>query len=324
MGRREPRARKHAWMMTDEDSEARAQGPGLFGGFFANMFGGVEESSPDKARVVNAVRVSSCEAFPRRRDAHSLYVLRPALQFCAQCSQGCIACCQITAPGGWDLSLEIGSQVARQLGGSGQLAKGDVMTVGIGVGVRLTLDEGYDPPQGDMYTARQLVADQSTIPLSSDHEWIAIITVGSSIAGSVFIDSDSKIFQGEGFWSVVEDTDDNVPTAFQVNLHSPLFISPPPGLCRLWPTNGAWARNHVYAIFQANLKCPEGISVSGDLVVPPGNVYVNFKIKTEPAREGAPVRCLRLLCSRLPTSPVLPTARARGFVLIACMGALGR
>ena len=29
-----------------------------------------------------------------------------------------------------------------------QLAKGDVMKVNIDVGVRLTLDEGYDPPQG--------------------------------------------------------------------------------------------------------------------------------------------------------------------------------
>lgn len=56
------------------------------------------------------------------------------------------------------MSLEIGSQVARQLGGSGELAKGDVMTVGIGVGVRLTLDEGYDPPQGDIHTARQLAS----------------------------------------------------------------------------------------------------------------------------------------------------------------------
>ena len=62
-----------------------------------------------------------------------------------------------------------------------QLAKGDAMTVSIGVAVRLTLDEGYDPPQG-----------------------------------SVFIISDSKIFEGEGFWSVVEDTDDGVPTAIQV------------------------------------------------------------------------------------------------------------
>ena len=29
-----------------------------------------------------------------------------------------------------------------------QLAKGDVMAFNIGVAVRLTLDEGYDPPQG--------------------------------------------------------------------------------------------------------------------------------------------------------------------------------
>lgn len=87
----------------------------------------------------------------------------------------------ITSAGGWDLSLDLGSQIARQLGGSGQvsgtsqptglclkignvgpwcvfmwefvyvyvqLAKGDVMAFNIGVSVRLTLDEGYDPPQG--------------------------------------------------------------------------------------------------------------------------------------------------------------------------------
>lgn len=45
---------------------------------------------------------------------------------------------------------------------------------------------------------------------------------------------------------------------------------------------------------QANLKCPEGLTVSGDLVVPPGNVYVNFKIKDEPPQEDAPVRGVAL------------------------------
>ena len=46
-------------MMKDADgNDARTPGPGLFGGFFANMFVGVEESSPDKARVVGAVRAS--------------------------------------------------------------------------------------------------------------------------------------------------------------------------------------------------------------------------------------------------------------------------
>lgn len=40
---------------------------------------------------------------------------------------------------------------------------------------------------------------------------------------------------------------------------------------------------------QANLKCPQGLTVSGDLVIPPGNVYVNFKIKDDPPQEGAPV-----------------------------------
>lgn len=72
----------------------------------------------------------------------------------------------------------------------------------------------------------------------------------------------------------------------------PCFISPTPGpLPALAGVRGhaTWVRTHVCAIFQANLKCPEGITVSGDLVVPPGNVYVNFKIQDEPPREGAPV-----------------------------------
>lgn len=87
----------------------------------------------------------------------------------------------ITTPGGWDLNLEIGSTIAKKLGGSGEMAKGDVMNVNIGVAVRMTEDEGYDPPQG-----------------------------------SVFIESYSNIFKGEGFWSVLEDTDEGVPTAIQV------------------------------------------------------------------------------------------------------------
>lgn len=40
-----------------------AEKGGLFGGFFSNMFGGAEESSPDKDRVVRAVSVfSACLA----------------------------------------------------------------------------------------------------------------------------------------------------------------------------------------------------------------------------------------------------------------------
>ena len=161
-------------MAKKEDNE------GFFDGFFANVFGGGEETSPDKSRVVNA----------------------------------------ITSPTGWDLTLEMGSQIAKKLGGNGevrlstgmrslcvqariviqalfhwqqtfltltlpavqQVAKGDVMNFKVGVSVRLELDEGYDPPQG-----------------------------------SVFIVSDSTIFKGEGFWSILEDTDEGVPTAIQVS-----------------------------------------------------------------------------------------------------------
>ena len=65
------------------------------------------------------------------------------------------------------------------------------------------------------------------------------------------------VLHGEGFWSVVEDTELGVPTAIQ-----------------------------------ANLKCPEGLTVSGKLVVPPGNLYVNMKVRDERPTGDAPVRGL--------------------------------
>jgi hypothetical protein len=37
------------------------------------------------------------------------------------------------------------------------------------------------------------------------------------------------------------------------------------------------------------LKCPEGIKVSGETVIPPGNLYVNMKIKDEPPQDDTPV-----------------------------------
>lgn len=93
-----------------------------------------------------------------------------------------------------------------------QLAKGDVMTVNIGVGVRLTLDEGYDPPQG---TPLHATFDHASEQRNCRVRNRGLIFILTRRAGSVFID-DSKIFQGEGFWSVLEDTDEGVPTAFQV------------------------------------------------------------------------------------------------------------
>ncbi|EKX54613.1 hypothetical protein GUITHDRAFT_132306 [Guillardia theta CCMP2712] len=117
---------------------------------------------------------------------------------------------------GWDISMEIGSTPARNAGGTGSLAKKDTMTVQIGASVRLDVDEGYDPPQG-----------------------------------SVILTSESKIFDGIGFWSVQEDTDDGVPTAIQASLNSPI-----------------------------------GITVSGETIVSPGQVFLNFKVKREERREG--------------------------------------
>ena len=37
------------------------------------------------------------------------------------------------------------------------------------------------------------------------------------------------------------------------------------------------------------MKCPDGIKVSGETVIPPGNLYVNMKIKDEPPQDDTPV-----------------------------------
>ena len=43
----------------------------------------------------------------------------------------------------WELKCEIGSEVARSLGGSGTLAKAQSSTVELSLRLRFTLDEGY-------------------------------------------------------------------------------------------------------------------------------------------------------------------------------------
>eukprot|EP00960_Hanusia_phi_P050225 760081-Hanusia_phi.AAC.1 len=122
----------------------------------------------------------------------------------------------ISCAEGWDVNMEIGSAPARNAGGTGKLAKMETMTVNVGVSLRLEVDEGYDPPQG-----------------------------------SVVLTSESKIFDGVGFWSVQEDTDEGVPTAIQ-----------------------------------ASLKTPQGITVSGETVVEPGQLYLNFKLKRMERKDG--------------------------------------
>ena len=59
----------------------------------------------------------------------------------------------------------------------------------------------------------------------------------------------------------------------------------------------------VCTCLQANLKCPEGITVSGDMVIPPGNLYVNMRIKDEPPVDDAPVRHNRKQRLRDATAP---------------------
>jgi len=60
---------------------------------------------------------------------------------------------ELTRVEGWDMKMQIGSEPARALGGTGTVAKGDSMTVNIGCNFRLEVDDGYDPPQGTTYVA---------------------------------------------------------------------------------------------------------------------------------------------------------------------------
>jgi hypothetical protein len=91
----------------------------------------------------------------------------------------------------WLLRMEIGSEPARALGGSGKVAKGDFMTVGISARVRMRLDEGFDPPQGSAF-----VSDSK-----------------------IFKESDGR--EMEGFWQVEDDGDDGVPRTIQLSLKCP-------------------------------------------------------------------------------------------------------
>ena len=66
-------------------------------------------------------------------------------------------------PGGWKVRCSIGSEVARGLGGTGTLSKGDgTGTLGLDFDVAFSVDEGFEPPQGTvklLSTSRLLSAD---------------------------------------------------------------------------------------------------------------------------------------------------------------------
>ena len=52
-------------------------------------------------------------------------------------------------PGGWTVRCSVGSEVARELGGTGTLSKEDgTGTLGLDFAVAFSLDEGFEPPQG--------------------------------------------------------------------------------------------------------------------------------------------------------------------------------
>ena len=83
----------------------------------------------------------------------------------------------ICSDNGWDLRCEIGSLVAKGLGGSGELASGpETSTATLDICVQFSLDEGYTPPQGPTRLRRS-----------------------------------SRYFDEIGFWKVDADTDDGVP-----------------------------------------------------------------------------------------------------------------
>ena len=54
-------------------------------------------------------------------------------------------------PGGWTVRCSVGSEVARELGGTGTLSKEDgTGTLGLDFAVAFSVDEGFEPPQGSV------------------------------------------------------------------------------------------------------------------------------------------------------------------------------
>ena len=60
----------------------------------------------------------------------------------------------ICRPEGWDVRCQIGSDVARSVGGSGELAKAQTSTGQLDLRLAFGLDEGYSPPQGPVRLLR--------------------------------------------------------------------------------------------------------------------------------------------------------------------------
>ena len=86
---------------------------------------------------------------------------------------------------GWDCQVEIGSTVAKSLGGSGTLARGpESSTASLDLRLCFAIDEGYSPPQGPVRLARS-----------------------------------SRFLEDVGFWKVEADADDGAPEQVQWRLN---------------------------------------------------------------------------------------------------------
>ena len=153
-------------------------------------------------------------------------------------------CCQE----GWDLRCEIGSAVAKGLGGSGELAKGPTTgTAVLDICITFSLDEGYDPPQGPTRLRKS-----------------------------------SRFFDDVGFWKVDADTDDGVPQQVQWRLQSGEGVELggqallPPGpvyfnaLCRVQPDGSV-------ALEKGRITVKEDIGVNTGIFQGRG-ILAEFKI----------------------------------------------
>lgn len=109
----------------------------------------------------------------------------------------------ICRPDGWSVRCTLGSQPARELGGTGTLAKGEASsTVGLDYSVRFELEEGYDPPQG-------------TVSLLSASRLLSTSTAAEEAAAAA---AGTRPAVAKGFWSVDATDDEDVPTAIKWRL----------------------------------------------------------------------------------------------------------
>ena len=129
---------------------------------------------------------------PRRTTTPSLGLLDDLQQYwqsltdldAAMSDEAEAAYAEICRADGWQCRCEIGSEVAKSVGGSGSLAKGPASsTAALDLRLCFSLDEGYSPPQGQ------------------------VRLVGSS-----------RFFEPTGFWKVQADADGGEPEQLQWRL----------------------------------------------------------------------------------------------------------